>query len=239
MRNWQRRPWPASCRPPHGDVDGVLLLRNWSHSPNTYYVKAHPFSLSIFDIGVALRAIAQHGITYSITVNDGIGIFCVLCLKKREHAWPPLLFLVAAPLIYAVCVVATRPVHLGGYYWTRWIDPASLLLSASCCVGWGTFIISVPRFTETIADKFGVFRRPMFQVFILTTLFISAVIPTYVTSFSDRRNHMASDSRAIFIINVQMGIFIKENTRQDSVVAVNDADAIRTSGSVKLSTSSA
>ena len=39
------------------------------------------------------------------------------------------------PILYVAGVVLSRSIFLSGYYWTRWIDPGALLLSAASCAG--------------------------------------------------------------------------------------------------------
>ena len=52
-------------------------------------------------------------------------------------------------------------------------------------------------------------------------------IPAFAGSFQDRRNHLITDSQAIYSINVEAGLWIKEHTPPSATVGVNDAGAIR------------
>jgi hypothetical protein len=62
---------------------------------------------------------------------------------------------------------------------------------------------------------------------------LATSIPSFRQSYLDRRDHLSSDSRAIEVLNVQAGKWIAENTPESSVVAANDAGAIRYFGKRK------
>jgi hypothetical protein len=67
----------------------------------------------------------------------------------------------------------------------------------------------------------------------LAALFTVLSIPRFERTMRDRRSHLATDSRAISIINVQMGKWLHDNTPPDAVIGVNDAGAIRYFGGRK------
>jgi hypothetical protein len=50
------------------------------------------------------------------------------------------LVLMAAPATYLLAVLGSRGMSLEGYYWTRWIDPASLMLTVAFCLGYGAVV---------------------------------------------------------------------------------------------------
>ena len=56
--------------------------------------------------------------------------------RKREH-WAAALLLGAAPLAFLAGVVGSRSLRLEGYYWTRWSDPAAIVLTAVFALGLG------------------------------------------------------------------------------------------------------
>jgi hypothetical protein len=56
---------------------------------------------------------------------------------------------------------------------------------------------------------------------------LAASVPTYARSFGDRRSHLASDSRAIALLNVRAGQWIHANAPAGAAVAATDAGGIR------------
>jgi hypothetical protein len=54
-----------------------------------------------------------------------------------------------------------------------------------------------------------------------------ASIPGLVHSFTERRLQLATDSRAINLMDVQTGLWIDEHTPKDAKVGVNNTGAIR------------
>ncbi|MGA2799553.1 MAG: hypothetical protein ABSE63_18375, partial [Thermoguttaceae bacterium] len=111
--------WMQFCR----SVTG-----NWL--PNTYYLKSSSFHLGFSQLQIAWQALSQHGFASLWVYFLGL-IMCVTFIKpKRSYAiLVCLLMLGAAPVIYLLGVVGTRDVVLEGYYWTRWVDPASIVLT--------------------------------------------------------------------------------------------------------------
>ncbi len=208
---------------------GFCLYATGHLLPNTFYLKAHPFSLGVPELLVGLSAMTQNGLVSVWLFPIGIVVFCFLCLKRRMSAVPPFLILIGVPLVYTLGVVGSRIVFLEGYYWTRWIDPASLLITAAFCIGSGFVISSAMNGTKGISGMFAPDRPSMIRITasLVGLVFLLISIPTFGHSFTNRRNQLASDSRAIAIMNVQMGTWIDENTAKDAVVGVNDAGAIR------------
>ncbi|HEX9934827.1 MAG TPA: hypothetical protein VGB38_06485, partial [bacterium] len=209
----------------------AFCLRTTGHVfPNTFYLKAQSFSLSYPKPEIGLQAVTQHGLVLPWILAAGVCAFCLFCLTGRvAYAAPPFVFLVAVPLVYLFAVLGTRGIFLGGYYWTRWVDPASILITAAFCIGCGVVLTLALRDANGPKGRFKSGRRSAARIlasFIALT-FLLVSVPNFVASFKDRRNHLASDSRAIDIINVQMGKWIEQNTPNGAIVAVNDAGAIR------------
>lgn len=196
--------------------------------PNTFYIKAHGFALGTPELGTGLRAIGQHALVAPWLMAAGFAAFIILCLVRGKRAIPSLLFLAAAPILYLLAVVGSRRVILDGYYWTRWVDPASLLLTAAACIGIGSlFTLAFNRTAGENGDAAG--RPPWIRCMpgLAAAAGLLLSIPHYAASASDRRDHLASDSRVIATMNVQLGRWINGNTAEDAVVGVNDAGAIR------------
>lgn len=193
--------------------------------PNTFYVKAQ--SMPIVHrrfLPFAWKALTEHGYAATCIFLIGLGMFVLLCLAKKSTENGALLLL--APFLYLFGVVGTRFIALGGYYyWSRWIDPAALLLTASFCMGYAlllsrnialfqSFRISLPR----SAGRWAVFAAIICLVIAL---------PSFVETFQNRRFHLASDSRAIYLINMKAGLWIHEHVPADARIGANDAGAIR------------
>lgn len=212
----------------------VLPLLAWSgfcwHAtghllPNTFYVKAQAHVPSWLDVQIGVRAVAMHGTVPGWLFAAGVGAFGFLCAQNGKRAAAPFLFLVVLPILYVAGVVLSRSIFLSGYYWTRWIDPGALLLSAACCAGFAYLLAPSVSVAEGAPGR-PAFKRPV-QYGLCWALFALFWIPAFSVSFAERRNRLVSDSRAIAILNVQMGKWIAIHTPRDAVVGVNDAGAIR------------
>lgn len=158
-------------------------------------------------------------------------LFILVCSARVEcRKCSTFLPLLAAPLAYLVGVLGSRRIVLEGYYWTRWLDPACLVLMIPICIGcaiivslvllprerWSIWLHSQPRCLQL---------RVVLGIAVGVMLFAS--VPFYSGSFMDRRHHIASDARAIHIVKVQPGKWINDHTPTSAVVGVNDAGAIR------------
>ena len=140
------------------------------------------------------------------------------------------LLLVVPAIVYLFSVVGTRPILLTGYYWTRWIDPASLMLTVPFCLGWAIIVSGLAKRSSIIPGRFhsqGKYRILSVVVGGIGVAGLLWSIPSFSESFNDRRSHIASDSRAINIMNVQAGQWIYDHTSPGAIVGVNDAGAIR------------
>jgi len=246
--------------------------------PNTYYLKAKGFTLGLSQVQIAWSAVSQHGFASLYIYLLGLAACVTLYRPERRFAiGVSLLMLVLAPVIYILGVVGTREISLTGYYWTRWIDPASLILTIPFCLGC-SYVIGLivrpdllplwtvrgvwhrgkdhrnppatgrapmrsggrsksrrvkprtPRPQEVLSNEIPVSGRWFLAnraVGIVVLLLLVMSIPEFTESFNNRRRQLSSDSRAIDIINVGMGKWIRDHTSEDAIVAVNDAGAIR------------
>jgi len=221
----------SCCVPilPSGLWAGFCLCVTGHIFPNTFYLKAHHFVLGVPELKVGVNAIAQHGLFAPWLILAGISAFGLLCLKRTTHSLPSFMLFVAAPVLYVLGVVGSRRILLEGYYWTRWIDPASILITAAVCMGC-SFLLTLAF--DNVKDRFGKVAlswQSRIKILISSVSLVCLLLslPSFVDAFSDRRDHLASDSRVIATMNVQMGRWIHENSARDSVVGVNDAGAIR------------
>lgn len=196
--------------------------------PNTFYLKAHPFHLSLQDLTVGASAVTRYSSLPPWLFLSGIAAFCFLCTKKGRHALPPFLFLLPVPLAYALAVLGSRTVLLEGYYWTRWIDPAALLLTAGATIGASFILVSARGCSLYTPDLHTPLPGPRARwvVGAIALLLLLSLRP-WIDAFINRRNQLASDSRAIFVLNVATGKWIDANTPPNAIIGVNDAGAIR------------
>jgi hypothetical protein len=139
----------AACAIP---VVPVLLWMLFCHSvaghwlPNTYYLKSRPFHLWPADLQMAWQALSQHGFASLWAYPFGLAAWITLFRPgARTAAGICALVLLAAPATYLLGVVGSRPIFLEGYYWTRWTDPASLMLTVPFCLGYGSVVCLVVR----------------------------------------------------------------------------------------------
>lgn len=189
--------------------------------PNTFYVKATSFRLGLQELGIAWDAVRQHGLCSSLVFFVGIAAYLLWAFTRDD--WPArsaLLLHLTAAVAYAVGVVATRKVELSGYYWTRWVDPASLILAVATCTGLALLVTGSLDVRKLLPNA-----RPLcIGLGVLGTL--CSAFPMS-RSLADRRSHLASDSRVIHELNVRAGRWIDANTPEDAIVGVIDAGAIR------------
>ena len=211
---------------------GFCKYTNGHWLPNTFYLKARPFHLDWHEISVAWQAVSQHGFASLLIFFIGMGAYLAWIFVRRDFiSKSSLLFLIIAPVIYLIGVVSTRRVILDGYYWTRWVDPASLLLTIPFCIGYSIILMVSIDFQKLIVTTLPrTFKNYQILFVFFTWCGLAGLIyssPLFAKSFFDRRTHLASDSRATHLINVQTGQWIKENTPLSATIGVNDAGAIR------------
>ncbi len=198
--------------------------------PNTFYLKAHPFRLGLAEIRTAWTILTQHGPSSTFLVVVGLGAFVAWAYRSRRGLglFATLLF-VLFPLGFAAAVAGSRSVDPEGYYWTRWIDPASLLLSVSVSIG-VALLVGIAfdrRLSGQLPDGLRDTARAAYAITGVGILCVGLASPSLVRSIEDRRSHLGSDSRAIHRVNVAAGEWIDRSVPSDVTVGVNDAGAIR------------
>lgn len=210
--------WSCFCL----SVTGRLL-------PNTYYVKSEPFALSAVDLRTGLDAVMSHGVFPQWLFWAGLAVFVLFCLKRGRESLPALALLFGAAWVYTFGVIGSRHVMLEGYYWTRWTDPAALLLQAACACGTGGLLALLMERVHLARVPAGQrsLRMTLWGARIALAALVSVLSVTLYRSFSERRARLSSDCRAISIVNVMMGKWLASNTPPDAVVGVCDAGAVR------------
>jgi hypothetical protein len=211
--------WSIFCR-----------FTNGHFLPNTFYLKSRPFSLDLKSIEISWKALSQHGFASLFIFLVGIIVFILFVLKCSNFKTKTFfLFVFMTPILYLLGVVGTRQIVLQGYYWTRWVDPASILLTIPFCIGYSFLLTGTFDFSKIIKGVAPATHKRFLSIIVIFSAFIGLVFSfsSFSRSFEDRRMHLASDSRVIHLINVSAGQWIKKNTSPDSKVGVNDSGAIR------------
>jgi hypothetical protein len=202
--------------------------------PNTFYVKGHPFRFAPRLVTEAVRGIAQYGQAALPLFWIGLAVVLILIVwreSNRHVGAVALLFGLVGPAAYVVGVMGTRTVFLLGYYWTRWIDPAAMALTATFCIGYAAlltlaFEVHAKR-GRTSKVREG--RRVTLSLLVSTiaALGLIACVPTLWRSYEDRRAHLSADARAIHLLDIRTAQWIAANVPPDATVGVLDAGAIR------------
>jgi hypothetical protein len=211
---------------------GLFCKKTTGHFlPNTFYVKARPFGLGWNDLAIAWRSIFWKGLVpWTAWIAGLVACFAVCLAPGRNRGIRRFSLVAIPPVVYLVAVVGSRTIVFDGYYWTRWLDPACIMLMVPFSAGLGAFVARL--MTRRDAASAGEPASPRNRRFDLVAglaavAVLATSVPYYRQSYVDRRDHLSSDSRAIDVLNVQAGKWIAENTPESSIVAVNDAGAIR------------
>ena len=196
---------------------------------NTFYMKTRPFQFGLGELDIVRKSLLLGGLAPVWAFVPGAAAGAV-AFWMGPRKMISLAALVVAPCVYLVGVLGTREVFLEGYYWTRWLDPACIVLMIPCCAGfgfvfsWGLGGVSAPGPESRWP---GHLRRTRMAAAIAGAALLAAAVPSHLAALADRRGHLSTDSRAIRIMNVEPGKWIREHTPEGSVVAANDAGAIR------------
>lgn len=205
--------WSAFC----WTVNAHLL-------PNTFYLKVKPFGCGIVEARLAAAAAVEHGwASHAVLIVGLVLLASWLRPRPRPQAWIVAVVLFLAPILYLVAVVGSRDYRLEGYYWTRWTDPAAMVLSAAVALG-----LALPL--AEVAERIRRGSRPRAGVVLAAAVSLLALVAgaaRLAVSYPERRDRLASDSRAVHRINVEAGLWLRDNTPRDAVVGVNDAGALR------------
>jgi hypothetical protein len=211
---------------------GFCLNTTGHPLPNSFYLKATSFSLGSSQFKTALQAIPLHGLVPAWAFLAGVA-GCIVSWRRladrSANSWS-LLLATAEAAVFLGAVVGSRSLFLQDYYWARWVDPACVMFTLLFCIGcsalatfaWGSIFGEAKG---THPPRSGIISAALAGITVAAALAASA--PHFIRSFSDRRGHLASDSRAIRIMNVAAGEWIHENTPANAVIALNDAGAIR------------
>jgi hypothetical protein len=202
--------WGSFCRFSNG---------HWL--PNTFYAKATSFSFSGEKISLTLEILTQAG--YLSLPGVGFMLFLLanywLLTGKNKNNLYISLFFCFVPLLYAFCVVMSRHIDASGYYWTRWIDPGTLLITMTVCAALAYSIFLIPKIRER--------QKPsIIGSIILVAVFVLMSNKLY-GSFRERRQRLSSDAKVIYKMNERVGEWLAHTTPASSIVGANDAGAIK------------
>jgi hypothetical protein len=206
------------------------LMVNGHPLPNTYYLKTESFRLQQAQFSAAWSILTQHGISATALFFIGLAGTCAWLIRRHRGiaAWFLLCWLVF-PIVFAVAVAGSRTLDPQGYYWTRWIDPASLMLSVAVATGIAVLLGAIferaafARLVPWLKDR----GWGMYALSAAGVLCLALALPAMIRSMEDRRFHLWSDSRAIHLVNVVAGEWINGHLPAAATVGVNDAGAIR------------
>jgi hypothetical protein len=212
--------WGLFCR----------MVANGHWLPTTFYLKSRPFQLGWTELRVTTDIIAQHG--YAALPLFGVGIALLVvwtCFEMRSAAAALLWYLVLAPLAYAGAVAGSRDLNPSGYYWTRWLDPAALSLTVAFCLACGTAMVEMLRVGQALRRRSPIAASQwcLAGAGAALTVGLALQTPSFAASFAERRDRLASDARAINLVDVRTGEWIHDHTPADARVGVHDAGAIR------------
>lgn len=213
--------WLAYCKA----VSGRWL-------PTTFYEKARAGSFDAELLETAWTGLTQHG--WASTGALWVGAIALVVATRgveRRRGLAAGLLLIAGPLVYLAAVAGSREVRFSGYYWVRWMDPASLVLTGALGIGLGgavAVLTSKSASTKPASGPVNLHSRPARTVGIgALALALAWALPSWHSDFDERRRRLASDGRAIHLLNVAAAEWLAENTPADALVGAHDAGAIR------------
>jgi hypothetical protein len=197
--------------------------------PVTYYLKIDPFTLGGDQLVNAWLVITEHGLASTPLFLGGLAFAVAWTARLHRHVALVLLGAIGAwAVLYALATAGTRTVDMDGYYWTRWMDPASLALTVLACAGVALPLAALfdpalvpPRYTRMRPAA----ARAAIAVLLLAAAAIGA--PSFLRSWENRRFHCWSDSRAISRVNVDAARWVAAHVPRGAVLGVNDAGALR------------
>jgi hypothetical protein len=227
-----------------------LVTGHWL--PNTFYAKAQLRGLGAA-LHAMFAILTQRGYGSSLALWAGLAALIVACVvsvvsvvgvgvegvggvartphdtRSDTPRHPPrsvLAGLVALPLAYAVGVAISRALSPDGYYWTRWEDPASLLLTAAATTGLA--IAAVAGVARLRARDWATpLARGQLAAGAIAFVAVVLAIPPLLRDTFALRLKLDSDAYAVENNNEDVGHWLAENTPPTAVIGLQDAGAIR------------
>lgn len=205
---------------------GITNFRTTGHwFPNTFYIKSQTFQFGgqeLLEIHGLLTSYG-YGVSSIMLVGLTVGIVWLFWQRRSETLSLLILSFVSA-MALLVGVVGTRTVifDLSGYYWRRWGDPSYLILITLFALGVSLLITAILR---TAGPK--PHTKKAWAISLAGVLLIMSIIPSLADQTIKLREYLSYDARAIFMLNIQAGEWLRSNTSVNTTVAVNDAGAIK------------
>ncbi len=178
--------------------------------PTTFYMKSKSMALDVNQLGTAWSLLGLHGPLPALIVILLSSVGAYSLLRWHRHA-EILLLTLTAPLVYLVGVLLSRKFFIEGYYWLRWSDPATILITATAAIGLGIAAVHSKGWKTRSA----------------TVLLLLFTLPHLANAMLSWRTRLISDCRVINLITIQAGKWMDANLPEDAVIAVNDAGATR------------
>ncbi len=178
--------------------------------PTTFYMKSTSVEIGMQQVKDAWNLLGLNGPFPSVVVAILL-LFMFIFLLRQNQNFKAILLLLGAPLAFLFGVLFSREFLMDGYYWLRWTDPATIILTATATLGFGIVLTSSKTWRPKIA----------------VGLVLLIALPHFIGSFTSWRKRLISDSRAINLITIQAGKWINKNTPKNTVIGVNDAGATR------------
>jgi hypothetical protein len=193
--------------------------------PNTFYLKAclMPPDHTLF--ATAGQILTQHGMASVIPI--GLVTVLLFCRHRGRAGAPVLMLLIVLPAIYISSILVSRPFNPEGYYWTRWTDPAVLVLTPAFAMGIAILLsgmgnISLPASasarSQIIASGAGI---------LLCLALLASDAPGWFNCFQQQRHQFAMDCHAIRTMDVEPALWIADHAAADDIIATDDAGATR------------
>ena len=208
--------WSSYCK---------LVTGHWL--PNTFYAKAQ-----LRGLGVALRTMVDvltlHGWATTLAFWAGLAALMIVgsARTERRTRLTALAGLVALPLTYAIGVAVSRTLSTDGYYWTRWEDPASLLLTAAACAGLAAAATTAVTRARARDWTTHTARAQVAAGAVAFALLVLAIPPLLRDTFALRLK-LDSDAYVIETNNEDVGRWLAANAPPAAVIGLQDAGAIR------------
>lgn len=192
--------------------------------PNTFHRKASGLSFDNDNLLALWDILSVEGYTIGVVFWIGVTFASLLALRPATMAYRRVYVMgVTAPLFYWIAIVASRELRTSGYYWTRWIDPASLVMTAIVCgVIGATGAVILGRLVVPKSIVSPIVGKLLSLLVVIAFLLQAGQIGA---SVEHRRRRLVTDSRVIFTNNELPGKWLNQNSPSTAYVGVVDAGA--------------
>lgn len=192
---------------------------NGTPLPNTYYLKSQGLILTPYRLKYLWEAFAAQATASTVLRICGLISVIGFLLRRKTLMTKCIVLLIIAPCVFALGVVATREMWtmVPFFYWTRWIDPAFIILAFAAFFGFAISLRNLAQLSKSIAIASRV-------VFVFLLLWYVAALPA---SLQRSKSNLSSDSRTVHFTFVSAGEAISRLVPLNDSVSVWDAGASR------------